>query len=171
MRTGRDLREHLIQSWKVTTMGSSSRFCVLALVPPQSTLNDPSQPRPPTTLKEGRNRGKKEGVQSTREEKQASRQAGWLTCGPRPEIWLAFGLFLSILLEGKLPWAQFPSEQRNSFSQPATQKQAAFSPSRGGRAFVGLQQQCWSFFPHSTRAIGCKFPTQPFKLLQEIPRD
>lgn len=88
MRTGRDLREHLIQSWKVTTMGSSSRFCVLALVPPQSTLNDPSQPRPPTTLKEGRNRGKKEGVQSTREEKQASRLAGlWTPAWDLAGIW------------------------------------------------------------------------------------
>lgn len=74
---------------------------------------------------EGKNVRKKEGVdrkKSGQAGRQASRQADW----PVTLAWdlAGIGFILSILLEGKLPWAQFPSEQRNGFSQPTTQKQA-----------------------------------------------
>ena len=51
-------------------------------------------------MKEGRNRGEKERV--NRKKKKAGTRAEWLAHEPRLETWLAFALFLSILLEGKL---------------------------------------------------------------------
>ena len=63
--------------------------------------NDLLQPRPRAIMKEGRNRGEKERV-NRKKKKKAGKRADWLAHEPQLETWLAFALFLSILLEGKL---------------------------------------------------------------------
>lgn len=133
---------------------------------PPSMPNDLLQPRPRAIMKEGRNRGEKERVNRKKKKKQASGQSGWPT---NPGLRLGWHLLYSSA-----------SCWKGNFLEPSSHqsKGVAFHSllHRNKTASVPLGEEglLWHFSsavgrsPHFTRAIGCKFPTQPFKLLREI---